>query len=56
MSARPGHGDRRHDHQGIRTRKDAWLAEHLAELDPAELVTLEQAVGILERLTEPEAP
>lgn len=40
--------------EASRTRKDAWLTERLAELSPAELVTLEGAVTILERLTEPD--
>jgi len=36
-----------------RTRKDAWLTEQLADLSAAELESLEGAVAILERLTEP---
>ena len=40
--------------EASRTRKDAWLTGHLAELSPAELATLDGAVTILERLTEPD--
>ena len=40
--------------EASRTRKDAWLTERLAELSPAELETMDGAVTILERLTEPD--
>lgn len=33
-----------------RARRNAWLAERLAQLDPAELDTLDAAVPLLERL------
>jgi DNA-binding MarR family transcriptional regulator len=35
-----------------RRRRDAWLAQRLAELDPAELDVLRQAAPILQRLGE----
>ena len=34
----------------LRKRKNAYLAQRLRELDPAEVATLERAAGILERL------
>src|SRR4051795_5419310 len=34
----------------LRSRKEAFLARRLAELDPADLATLEQAAAVLERL------
>src|SRR3954452_20173076 len=34
----------------LRSRKDAFLARRLAELDPADLRTLEEAAAVLERL------
>jgi|RhiMetdeSRZDD1v2_1073273.scaffolds.fasta_scaffold374016_2 DNA-binding MarR family transcriptional regulator len=37
-----------------RTRKDAYLAERLATLDPAEVEVLRRAAGVLERLLEAE--
>jgi DNA-binding MarR family transcriptional regulator len=37
-----------------RTRKDAYLAERLADLDPAEVAVLRRAAGVLERLLEAE--
>jgi DNA-binding MarR family transcriptional regulator len=37
-----------------RTRKDAYLAERLATLDPAEIEVLRRAAGVLERLLETE--
>jgi DNA-binding MarR family transcriptional regulator len=37
-----------------RTRKDAYLAERLATLDPAEVAVLRRAAGVLERLLEAE--
>ena len=40
--------------EASRTRKDAWLTGQLAELSPTELATLEGAITILERLTEPD--
>jgi DNA-binding MarR family transcriptional regulator len=36
----------------LRTRKNAYLARLLRDADPAELETIERAVGILERLLE----
>lgn len=36
----------------LRTRKNAYLAKRLRDLDPEELATLEQAAAILERLLE----
>lgn len=33
-----------------RRRRDAWLTQRLAELDPAEIETLRAATGILDRL------
>ena len=38
--------------QHVRTRKDAFLAQRLAELDADELATLERAADILERVLE----
>jgi DNA-binding MarR family transcriptional regulator len=38
--------------QRIRLRHDAYLAKRLKRLSPDELVTLERAADILERLTE----
>ncbi len=35
-----------------RTRKDAWLAQRLADLDPTERAVLEAAIPILEAITE----
>lgn len=40
--------------QRLRTRKDAYLAERLRDLDPAEVRTLERAAEVLERLLEDE--
>jgi DNA-binding MarR family transcriptional regulator len=34
----------------LRSRKEAFLARRLAELDPADLATLERAAAVLERL------
>jgi DNA-binding MarR family transcriptional regulator len=34
----------------LRSRKEAFLARRLAELDPADLKTLDDAAGVLERL------
>jgi DNA-binding MarR family transcriptional regulator len=34
-----------------RTRKNAWLAKRLRSLEPAEIVALEAAIPVLERLT-----
>lgn len=39
-----------------RTRKDAWLTGQLAELSADELDVLDQAVIILERITDPDRP
>src|SRR6266511_2849737 len=38
----------------LRTRKDAYLARRLRDLDAGEIETLERAAGILERLLEGE--
>jgi DNA-binding MarR family transcriptional regulator len=38
--------------QRIRTRKDAYLARRLRELDPEERATLQRAAAVLERLLE----
>ena len=38
----------------LRTRKNAYLAKRLRELDPDEVATLERAAAILERLLEEE--
>jgi DNA-binding MarR family transcriptional regulator len=38
----------------LRTRKDAYLARRLGELDPREVAALERAAGVLERLLEDE--
>jgi DNA-binding MarR family transcriptional regulator len=38
----------------LRTRKDQYLAMRLAELDPAEVATLERAAAILERVLDAE--
>jgi DNA-binding MarR family transcriptional regulator len=38
----------------LRTRKDAYLARRLADLDHADAETLERAAGVLERLLEGE--
>jgi DNA-binding MarR family transcriptional regulator len=38
----------------LRTRKDAYLARRLRELEPRELAALERAAGVLERLLEGE--
>ena len=38
----------------LRTRKNAYLARRLRELEPGEVATLERAAGILERLVEEE--
>ena len=35
-----------------RRRKEAYLAKRLRELEPGEVVLLEDAAGLLERLTE----
>ena len=35
-----------------RTRKDAWLASRIAELSPAEQARLDDALDVLDRLTE----
>ena len=40
----------------LRTRKNAYLARRLRELDPGEVATLRRAAGILERLVEGERP
>jgi DNA-binding MarR family transcriptional regulator len=40
----------------VRTRKNAYLARRLRQLDPAERAVLERAAAILERLLEDEAP
>src|SRR5437867_1297323 len=40
--------------RGMRTRKDAWLAHRLSELDGDERAALERAAGILERMLEGE--
>jgi DNA-binding MarR family transcriptional regulator len=41
--------------QRIRTRKDAYLARRIRELDPQDRATLDRAAAILERLLEGEA-
>jgi DNA-binding MarR family transcriptional regulator len=62
---RPAPGDRRSTEVEVspagrklldrsRTRKDAYLAERLATLDPAEVEVLRRAAGVLERLLEAE--
>ena len=62
---RPAPGDRRSTEVQVspagrklldrsRTRKDAYLAERLATLDPAEVEVLRRAAGVLERLLEAE--
>jgi DNA-binding MarR family transcriptional regulator len=62
---RPAPGDRRSAELEIspagrklldrsRTRKDAYLAERLATLDPADVEVLRRAAGVLERLLEAE--
>jgi DNA-binding MarR family transcriptional regulator len=38
----------------LRTRKNAYLAKRLRDLDPDEIATLDRAAGILERLLEEE--
>jgi DNA-binding MarR family transcriptional regulator len=38
----------------LRTRKNAYLAKRLRELDPADVGTLERAAGVLERMLEGE--
>ena len=38
----------------LRTRKDAYLARRLRELEPPEVAALERAAGVLERLLEDE--
>jgi DNA-binding MarR family transcriptional regulator len=38
----------------LRTRKDAYLARRLRELEPRDVATLERAAGVLERLLEGE--
>jgi DNA-binding MarR family transcriptional regulator len=38
----------------LRTRKNAYLARRMRDLDPDEVAVLERAAGILERLLEPE--
>jgi DNA-binding MarR family transcriptional regulator len=38
--------------QRVRRRKDAWLAQRLAELTDAERATLRAAVPILEKLSQ----
>lgn len=40
--------------RGLRTRKNAYLAERLGELDPDEGATLERAAAILERMIDRE--
>src|SRR3954447_16302386 len=40
----------------LRSRKDAFLARRLAELDPADLKTLDDATTVLERLLDEETP
>lgn len=62
---RPAPGDRRSTEVEVspagrelldrsRTRKDAYLAERLATLDPAEVDVLRRAAGVLERLLQAE--
>jgi hypothetical protein len=38
-----------------RARKNAWLAERLATATPEELVTLEQATAVIDRLLQADA-
>jgi DNA-binding MarR family transcriptional regulator len=39
----------------LRTRKNAYLARHLRELDPADTATLERAAEVLERMLDRES-
>ena len=40
----------------LRTRKDAYLARRLRDLDPADVAVLERAVAALERMLDEERP
>lgn len=42
--------------EGARKRRDAYLAQHLRKLSPADVALLERAATLLERLTEDPAP